>query len=372
MNPSRRSFLKKSSLISTILLSGQMPSLALAQNSSNADAPVLGHGSHRYRLNRRWSTLDAARTPVLNCHEMAFDTKGRLILLTDEIRNNIIIYNPDGTLADSWGTRWPGGHGLTLTNENGEEFLFITDSGWFPDAKNPGKWLQQAGTVAKTTLDGRFVFDIGHPQTIGVYQPGQPYKPTEVAITPNGDIYVADGYGSDYILHYNHRGEFIRKFGGHDNADPRHNLRNAHGITVDLRDPLRPVLICTSRTENAFKIFTLDGQYLDTVSLPGAFVCRPVIHGDHLFAGVCWSKENGTGKRRDRSGFVTILDRENRVVSNLGGNEPVYTAGRLQPIYQTEPVFDHGHDVAVDTDANLFVCQWNAHQAYPYKLERVA
>jgi hypothetical protein len=345
---------------------------SFGQESSSTDTPVLGHGSHRYRLNRQWSSLDAARTPVRNCHEMVFDSKGRLLLLTDEVKNNIIIYNPDGTLSESWGTRWPGGHGLTLSNENGEEFLFITDGGSFADPNNPGKSLQQAGTVSKTTLDGRLVFDIGHPQTIGVYEPGQPYKPTEVAIAPNGDIYVADGYGSDYILHYNHRGEFIRKFGGHDNTDERHNLRNAHGVAVDLRDPGNPVLICTSRMENAFKIFSMDGQYLDTIELPGAFVCRPVIHDEHLYAGVCWSKENGTGKRNNGTGFVTILDRQNRVVSNLGGNEPVYTDGKLQPIYQTVRFVEHGHDVAVDAAGDVFVCQWNAHQAYPYKLERVS
>jgi hypothetical protein len=33
---------------------------------------------------------------------------------------------------------------------------------------------------------------------------------------------------------------------------------------------------------------------------------------------------------------------------------------------------EHGHDVAVDAAGDVFVCQWNAHQAYPYKLERVS
>ena len=77
---------------------------------------------------------------------------------------------------------------------------------------------------------------------------------TEVAVAPNGDFYVADGYGMDYILQYSAKGEFIRKFGGKDNEDKNQNLVNAHGITVDLRDSNNPVLICTSRTENASNI----------------------------------------------------------------------------------------------------------------------
>ena len=28
-------------------------------------------------------------------------------------------------------------------------------------------------------------------------------------MAPNGDIYVADGYGSDYILHYDHKNQLV-------------------------------------------------------------------------------------------------------------------------------------------------------------------
>jgi len=34
-------------------------------------------------------------------------------------------------------------------------------------------------------------------------------------------------------------------------------------------------------------------------------------------------------------------------------------------------VFNHGHDVYVDEDKNVYVCQWNAHHTPPVKLERV-
>jgi hypothetical protein len=61
--------------------------------------------------------------------------------------------------------------------------------------------------------------------------------PTETAVAPNGDIYVADGYGSDYIIQYNSKGQYIRHFGGKHNANPEHNLVNAHGVSIDLRDP---------------------------------------------------------------------------------------------------------------------------------------
>jgi hypothetical protein len=38
---------------------------------------------------------------------------------------------------------------------------------------------------------------------------------------------------------------------------------------------------------------------------------------------------------------------------------------------QETPVFKHCHDVCIDEDENIYVCQWNADQTYPIKLERI-
>jgi peptidylglycine monooxygenase len=45
--------------------------------------------------------------------------------------------------------------------------------------------------------------------------------------------------------------------------------------------------------------------------------------------------------------------------------------GQLTPLTRGEPVFDHGHDVCVLANGDMIVCQWNAFQTYPIKLERV-
>jgi DNA-binding beta-propeller fold protein YncE len=79
-----------------------------------------------------------------------------------------------------------------------------------------------------------------------VYKDDEPFMPTETAVAPNGDIYVADGYGSDYILQFNSKGQYIRRFGGRKNENKDHNLDNAHGVAIDSRDPKNPLLICTS------------------------------------------------------------------------------------------------------------------------------
>jgi peptidylglycine monooxygenase len=102
-------------------------------------------------------------------------------------------------------------------------------------------------------------------------------------------------------------------------------------------------------------------------------VCRPVIAGQELYAGVCWSKTPEINKLpQNPSGFTVVLNAENKVVSAPGGTEPVYEDGKLKPLQQAERIFDHGHDVCVLENGDLIVCQWNAFQTFPIKLERVS
>ena len=326
---------------------------------------IIGHGDFKYRVHKEWGNLDRAVTPVKNCHEMVMDSKGRLIMVGDDTHNNIIIYDKSGKLLDSWGIRYKGGHGLSIWNDGSEDVLFICDS--------------KGESVIKTTTDGRELMIIGHPSKYGVYKKEDEFRPTESAIGPNGDIYIADGYGSNYVLQFTQEGEFIRKIGG-GRGTGEDQFQTAHGVCIDYRGEGTPTLLVTSRASNCFKRFTLDGNFIERIDLPGAFVCRPVIHKAHLYSGVCWSSEIDytEGEKQTHpfninpnSGFVTILDDKGKVVSNPGGTEPKYENGKLRRMVQEEPVFHHCHDVCIDDDENLYVCQWNANRAYPIKLERV-
>ncbi len=325
---------------------------------------IIGHGDFKYKVHKSWGDLDRTITPVKNCHEMVMDSKGRLIMVGDNTKNNILIYDKSGKLLDSWGIRYKGGHGLSIWNDGLEDFLFICDA--------------KGESVIKTTLDGRELMIIGHPSQYGAYDKKDKFKPTESAIGPNGDIYIADGYGANYILQFTKKGEFIRKI-GEGRGTGQNQFQTAHGVCIDYRGKGEPTLLITSRAANCFKRFTLEGKFIEQIDLPGAFVCRPVIHNENLYSGVCWSsdidyvegdKNTHPFNINPKSGFVTILDEKGKVVSNPGGTKPKYKKGKLQRMVQDEPIFRHCHDVCVDNDENLYVCQWNANKAYPIKLER--
>jgi hypothetical protein len=331
-----------------------------------AENEVLGHGALKYKVHKDWGTLDKGKYPIKNIHAMTQLKNGDFIALCDDDKHNFLKYSPDGKLIKAWMKEYPGAHGIELFEEAGKEYFIIVDSGW---AVRDGKQYRETGRVVKTTAEGQVVFALGHPQTVGAYEPGQKFMPCDAAVAPNGDIYVADGYGSQWVLHYDKYGRFINKFGGKTDSNPDARLSGSHGISIDLRDPKNPKLLVSSRSANKLKFFTMDGKYIETIDLPGAFGGQAVVHGENLYVGVCWSKKDGTGKRLSNSGFVAILDKDNKVVSCPGGSAPKYIDGKIQPMYQTTKTFYHVHDLCVDTAGNIFVVQWNAKGVYPIKLE---
>ena len=312
--------------------------------------PIYGHNDMRYRMDAKWGELNTLKHPVNDCHEMVQDTKGRIILLTNETKNNVLIYNKSGKLLQSWGHEFPGAHGLTLNNENGKDYLYITDT--------------NRHQVYKTTLDGKILMTIDCPMDTGLYKKKEAFVPTETAIADNGDIFIADGYGQQYVFRYSAGGKLLSYFGGR--GEETKHLDNAHGVCIDRRKGT-PTLLVTDRTRNCFKRFDMEGKLLEIIALPGACVCRAVIKNDYLYAAVLRSPDLA----KDGSGFTTILNKENKVVSNIGGTEPAYKDGVLQVMAQAEKIFLNPHDVCVDDDENLYVAQWASGKVYPYKFTRV-
>ncbi|TDU72895.1 hypothetical protein EI77_01361 [Prosthecobacter fusiformis] len=328
-----------------------------AQSKTSLQGAIIGHGAHRYQVDLEWCKAKRETHPVKDCHEMVMDAQKRLIMITNEARNNILIFDKEGHVLDAWTLRLKAGHGLSLDTRDGQEYLWLCDS--------------SGASVIKTSLKGEVLLKLPHAKDCGAYDATSKYAPTEAAVAPNGDVYVADGYGSQFILQFDAQGKFIRKFGGlSSQAMNPGKFMQAHGVTIDLRGP-EPLVLCTERIRNEFHWFTLAGEYVRSVYLPGAFMSRPVISGDLLLSGVCFGMKPGDYRMwRDR-GFILILDKDNRVISAPGGQAPEYEGDQVKLLLQDQPVFRNVHDVCVDDAGDLYGCQWNADKAYPYKLRKV-
>ena len=144
---SRRRFVQNTSLAGLAMTIQPNLSLFVAQDQ------LLGHGDFKYKIDPSWGNLDPDKYPVVNCHEMVMDRKGRMILLTDEVKNNVLIYDQSGKLLDSWTLGLDCAHELSLVDEGDAEYLWVVDNG---------------GRVVKTTLGGVVVSEVISPIKEGI------------------------------------------------------------------------------------------------------------------------------------------------------------------------------------------------------------
>ncbi len=316
-----------------------------------APGPILGQGEFRYRVVPGWGVL-GSDTPVKDCHGIVCDRAGHVILLTNDTTNNVIVYDRAGKLVHKWGTQFPGAHGLSLVTEGAREVLFITDLA--------------TNRVAKTTLSGESLGEWGWPEATGKYAKAADYKPSWTLHLPGGDFYVLDGYGRDYIVHYGADGTFRGIFGGAEGGIVHWG---PHGGMADIRAGSDPTLLVAMSDQQHLLRLALDGRKLAQFDLPGGNPRQIRRHGRHYF--VAHLADNWPKDRASR-GFVSILDENLRVVSNVAGTAPLFDdAGTLRTMRQQGDIFVHPHDLAIDAEGSLYVAQFASNRTYPVKLERV-
>ena len=109
---------------------------------------------------------------------------------TSEKHDTMVVFDEKGAFVKSWGAEFEGGaHGLHIHKEGRDEFLYLCDT--------------KRALVTKTTLSGEKVFTLEYPKESPAYGAAKiKYSPTNIAIAPNGDFWVGDGYGAFYMFHY--------------------------------------------------------------------------------------------------------------------------------------------------------------------------
>jgi len=294
---------------------------------------ILGSGEHQYECLHDWlSHPDSIQWG--DTQGLALDSRGR-IYITHTVhaesasRDAIVVFDKNGRFLNSWGSRFDGGgHGIEIRKEGGAEYAYHCDT--------------RNRQVVKTTLNGKEVWTKGTPKEPGVYNDKMPFVPTNIAFSPNGDFYIADGYGSHWIHQYDIKGNYLRTFGG-PGKEPGKFL-TPHGIWLDTRGS-EPLLAITDRSNARMQYFTLDGKFVKLFTDGMRLPCYYDTQGDLLL-------------NADLKSVVSLLDKDNKVVELLGDGASLGEL-RGQPRNKYIPgKFIHPHAAKFLPNGDILVAEW--------------
>lgn len=126
---------------------------------------------------------------------IAVDRRDRVWTL-NRTRPHVQVYTADGKFLDAWGAEelhYP--HHIHIDHEGDV---------WIADI--------YMHVVRKFTPEGELLMTLGTPNETGNDETHF-NQPAGTVTTPAGDVFVADGYGNDRIVHFDAKGRFIKSWG---------------------------------------------------------------------------------------------------------------------------------------------------------------
>ncbi len=264
------------------------------------------------------------------CHGgVVIDKAGKIYVTTDTERG-IVVFTPKGKFLRAFGpTRI---HGLEFREEKGVEYIY----GARPSEHE----------VIKLKLDGTIEWTIHSPNESDIYKDEKKFNPCAVTVAPDGSIFIADGYGANYVLKYDKDRNFIKAFGGPGTEEGK--FKTCHGIALDKRQG-KPLLLVCNRNNNRVEYWDLDGNFVRVIQKDLRLPAAVHIRGDYAVIP-------------ELQGRVTVLDKAGNIVAQVGDNpDPKQRANFGLPQDQwKEGICNSPHGASIDKKGNLIVAEWSA------------
>jgi sugar lactone lactonase YvrE len=314
----------------------------------------LGSGGFTFTVRQDWAKLPA-EIVLGDVAAVGVDSHDRIYAF-NRGEHPVAVFDNAGNLLRTWGEGvFTRPHGVHLA---ADDTIWLTDDG--------------DHTVRHCTLDGRVLMTLGIPGEPKPYMSGHPFhRCTHTALSPQGEIYVSDGYGNARIHKYTLDGRLLLSW-GEPGTDPG-QFNVPHNICCD---PHGWVYVA-DRENHRVQIFDGNGRF------------ETQWHNLHRPNGMCMATgrdplvyigEGGPSGEINRDWpnigpRVSIHSHKGEVLARLGRMH----AG-IEPGHFTAP-----HGIAVDRQGNIFVGEltgrtWSRFAEGPppkrlrvlHKLERIA
>ncbi len=320
--------------------------------SLSLTALLVGAAAMEYKGVPDWVKLPAGRTQLGNQHgDVAVSSKGEVYVSIMDPKAGLQVFSADGRYLRNVPDAPSDFHGFVIHKEADGEFIY-------------GARLE-AGNILKLTLDGKVLLDIPStaipdefknktPKNTKKNAKGEiPTNPNEgkpfvsltgMDVAPNGDLYVTDGYSSDYVHRFDKTGKYIKSFGG--KKEP-YSFKTLHKIAIDTRFTPARVIGC-DRANGRVVHMSLEGEFLGVVAKDLMMPAAVAIQGDQAIIG-------------EIKGRITVLDKEGKIAVQFGANDHADEVGtnKTEPVKWRTGIVTAPHGVACDARGDVFVSEFS-------------
>ncbi|MDR3636125.1 MAG: hypothetical protein P4L84_20150 [Isosphaeraceae bacterium] len=334
----RRDFLWTTGAAAVGIAAGQRASRA-------AETPTtIGQGKSTYTLDDSWGKLPAHMNYGFGC-ALVVDSQDRVFVTSRSTSPCVAIFAKDGTLLEAWGKEFSDSvgfpspdqvkataHGLYLSKEGNDEYLYWTQN----VAPTPNGKI--GARIYKTDLKGKVLYTLGNVEKeSSTSQKFNFTNPTDVAVAPNGDIYIVDGYGSQILARFDKNFKHIKTIGGPGKEHGK--FSTCHGVWIStLRG--EPEVYVADRANNRLEVFSPELEYKRTIG----DVRMPCCFYQH--GGLLYVPELGAR--------VSIFDADDKLVARLGDGQGI----KADQIQAHPDKFATPHALTVTSNGDLYVIEW--------------
>ena len=226
-----------------------------SRGQQNLELPSL---PNPYRTAADFVTMPAVRV-MGSTNAINVDGKGNIWVFercgvnscADSNVDPILEFDPSGKLIRSFGAgKFVFPHAIEFDRDGN---LWIVDAGMVDNVKG--------SQIFKYSPDGRVLLTLGKPGVRGSNtSPDLFNEPSDIAIAPNGDLYVADGHintaSNRRIVHLTSGGKFIEAWGSPGTGPGQFD--NPHSLALDSTGRI----FVGDRTNNRIQILSPHGEFI--------------------------------------------------------------------------------------------------------------
>lgn len=312
-----------------------------ASQATDSQPTIVGEGDYRYEVMDNWARLP----PGYRFREIGGVGVDRNdnVYVFNRGEHPVIVFDRHGNFLRSWGEGiFSRPHGVHM---GPDDSIYLTDDG--------GTAGDGGHTVRKCSLDGRIILQLGNPGRPAPFMSGEPFhRCTHTALSPQGDIYVSDGYGNACVHKFSPDGALLMSFGEPGTGPGQFNL--VHNITCD---PDGWVYVA-DRENHRVQVFDGKGRY----ETQWNNLHRPcALFMPYCSCPICYIGELGPSQAVNRNypnigPRISIVDNNGNLLARIGSKHP-----GLAPEEFLAP-----HGIAADSHGDLYIGEVSEAQWAPY------